>query len=89
MWLTWTGLIAPDVLPRRNSKFSLVLKVEDCFFKCLHGKVRNNQVKSNFDVQTQKINIRKTLLPYNNGVTKTTQTHVSKLGYQEMDCMQW
>ena len=25
MKLTWTGLIAPDILPRRNSKFSLAL----------------------------------------------------------------
>ena len=31
MQLTWTGLIAPDVLQRINSKFSLAIEVDDCF----------------------------------------------------------
>ena len=38
MQLTWTGLIAADVLSRRNSKFSLVFKAEDCFLSFSIGK---------------------------------------------------
>ena len=47
-------------------------------FKFLHRKIRSNQVKLNFDVQPQNKGEK---LPYNNGVIKTTQKHVSKLGY--------
>ena len=38
----------------------------------LDQKIWSNQVKSNFDVQPQKSNIKEKFLPYN-GVIKTTQ----------------
>ena len=70
----------------QNLAWSFKLRL---LFKLLHRKNGSNQVKLNFDVQPQKSNITKKLLPYNNGVIKITQKHVSKLGYRGMDCMQW
>ena len=37
----------------------------------------------------KRVILGKKLLPYNNRVIKTTEKHVSTLGYQGMDCTQW
>ena len=70
MQLTWTCLIAP---------------CSRLLFNFLHQKIGSDWVQLNFDVQPQERSIRKKFLPYNNGVTKIKQRHVSKLGSQRMD----
>ena len=57
MQAPWTSLIAPDVLLRRTSKFTLAFWVEDCFLSFSIEK--SEAIKSNFDVQPLKSNIRK------------------------------
>ena len=57
-------------------------------FKFLHPQIGSNWVKLNFEVQPQETNIRKKTSS-NDGVIKTTQKPVSKLGSGGMKCMQW
>ena len=58
-------------------------------FKFLQQKIGSDQVKLNFDMQPQEGNNMKKFLLYNNGVIKIKQRHISKLGSQRMDCLQW